>query len=48
MVGRPKACWIDVLNYGMRMTGAKEWRIGTKDRTEWKKILEEANVYLRL
>jgi hypothetical protein len=30
------------------MTGARDWKIGTNDRVEWRKILEEANVFLRL
>jgi len=32
----------------MRMTCARDWRIGTKDRIVWRKIIEEANVFLRL
>jgi hypothetical protein len=32
----------------MRMTGARDWRIGTKGRIEWREIIEEANVFLRL
>jgi hypothetical protein len=30
------------------MTGDRDWRIGTKDRIEYRKILEEVNVFLRL
>jgi hypothetical protein len=47
MVGQPKAWWIDVVNYDMRMTRAGDWKIGTKDRIKWRKILEEAIVFLR-